>query len=774
MKKSFSLGHDMSTVKEDERIVKKDIETLYLGNLATVEFDLRLPRKGKYGSKITWTSEDSRFLHDDGSVTRPKYGIGKRTVPLHATFQYGGCIKEKVYEVTILEEKNKIQVSRIYPTRLKAELGRTFYLPAVAVVETVEGEVISHAVDWEQGEERSFEEPGSVMIQGVLKDTAIPVSAEVYTAAKLEREMMDTAPAANSFPAGAVILKDGTAFKAAQDRSLAFLKKVNDDQMLYNIRAAAGLNTRGAPEMTGWDSPDCLLRGHTTGHYLSALALCYVATGDEDIKQKAEYMIASLEECQLAFASQPGFHDGFLSGYSEEQFDLLEQFTRYPEIWAPYYTLHKIFAGLLDCYRHLGNRAALAIADKLGDWVYRRLSRLSNRVLKTMWGMYIAGEFGGINESLAELYTITHKPEHLAAARLFDNDRLFVPMRAEIDAIGGLHANQHIPQIIGALKIFQATGEKEYYDMARFFWQAVTGAHTYSIGGTGEGEMFRQPGRIGEYLSDKTAETCASYNMLKLTKALFAYHPNAEYMDYYERTMFNHILASCDHKPTGGSTYFMPLAPAGAKSFDVAGNTCCHGTGLENHLKYTEAVYFYDESALYVNLFVPSALHWRERQVKLMLDVDTYTPGNVSLRMEGTGTFELKIRRPYWSGPDCRMEINGREADMAADSKGYICVSRDWQDGDEIKLFLDCRLRLEAAPDRKERVSLAYGPYILAALSEAKGYLRLPLREESLQESFIKETEQHEIAFRHVADDVLFIPLAHVYHERYHVYVDRV
>jgi DUF1680 family protein len=191
-------------------------------------------------------------------------------------------------------------------------------------------------------------------------------------------------------------------------------------------------------------------------------------------------------------------------------------------------------------------------------------------------------------------------------------------------------------------------------------------------------------------------------------------------------------------------------------------------------MKYTEAVYFYDESVLYVNLFVPSTLHWRERQVKLMLDVDTRTPGNVSLRMEGTGAFELKIRRPYWSGPDCRLEINGQEADMAADSKGYICVSRDWQDGDEINLFLDCRLRLEAAPDRKERVSLAYGPYILAAISEAKDYLRLPLREESLQESFIKETGQHKIAFRYVADDVLFIPLAHVYHERYHVYVDRV
>jgi len=763
----------MGSVKEEERIVIKDMEALYLGNLATVEFDLRLPREGKNGSKISWISGDSRFLQDDGTVNRPKYGIGTRTVPLRATFRYGGCSKEKVYNVTILEEENRIRVSRIYPIRLKAVMGKPFYLPAVAVVETAEGEIISHAVDWEPGEECTMDEPGPIMVKGVLKDTAIPVSAEVWAEAGQDRETMDTTPAVHGFPAVAVELKEGTAFKAAQDRSLAFLKKVNDDQMLYNFRAAAGLDTRGAPEMTGWDSPGCLLRGHTTGHYLSALALCYVATGDEGIKRKAEYMIASLEECQIAFAGQAGFDAGFLSGYSEEQFDLLEKFTRYPEIWAPYYTLHKIFAGLLDCYRQLGIRTALTIADQLGDWVYRRLNRLPNRALKTMWGMYIAGEFGGMNESLAELYSITRKPEHLAAANLFDNDRLFVPLRAGIDALGGLHANQHIPQVIGVLKLFQATGEKAYYDMSRFFWQAVTGSHIYSIGGTGEGEMFRQPGKIGEYLSEKTAETCASYNMLKLTKELFAYHPAAEYMDYYERTMFNHILASCDHQPTGGSTYFMPLAPGGTKSFDVTGNTCCHGTGLENHFKYAEAIYHYDESALYVNLLVPSTLYWQERQMKLTLDVERHDPGKAVLRMEGTGDFALKIHRPYWAGPECRMEINGKPADMADDSAGYICISRDWQDGDEIKLFFDCRLRLETAPDRKELASLAYGPYILAALSDANDYLQLQLHEDDLMGSFTKETGPHGFAFRYTLENLLFIPLANVFHERYHVYIER-
>jgi DUF1680 family protein len=301
-------------------------------------------------------------------------------------------------------------------------------------------------------------------------------------------------------------------------------------------------------------------------------------------------MIAELNRVQQAFTANQDIHDGFLSAYSEKQFDLLEKFKPYPEIWAPYYTLHKIFAGLLDSYRIAGIDQALTIADKLGDWVYKRLSKLSHEHLKKMWGMYIAGEFGGMNGSLAELYTYTRKETHLQAAKFFDNDRLFFPMEQKIDALGSLHANQHIPQVIGAMKIFSATKEKKYYTIASFFWHSVVQAHLYTIGGTGEGEMFRQPYKIGTYLSDNTAETCASYNMLKLTKALYAYDPDVTYMDYYERAMFNHILSTTDHEGLGASTYFMPTRPGGQKQFDDE-NSCCHGTGLENHFKYADAVY---------------------------------------------------------------------------------------------------------------------------------------------------------------------------------------
>ncbi|MGG4046990.1 beta-L-arabinofuranosidase domain-containing protein [Paenibacillus favisporus] len=760
----------MSSIHDDEMIVLKDMEALYLGNLGTVEFDINLPREGKYGSEISWQSGDSRFIKDDGKVARPKYGLGTRTVPLIATFRHGESVKEQVYHVTILEEENNIKVSRIYPISLRAELGEVVYFPSVAVVETEEHEVITHAVNWVGGEERVFQETGPAAARGFLKDTEIPVTAEILVQAKVEQEKMDPLPTVLSFSPGAVRLGGETAFQAAQNRSLAFLKSVNDDQMLYNFRAAAGLDTKDAPEMLGWDSPDCLLRGHTSGHYLSALALCYAATGDRDIKKKAEYMIGSLEECQRAFSTKPGYHVGFLSGYSEEQFDRLESFTRYPEIWAPYYTLHKILAGLLDVHRLLDSDTALGIADRLGDWVYHRLGRLPNQVLKTMWSMYIAGEFGGMNDSLAELYQLTRKPSHLAAAKWFDNDRLFVPMQERIDALGGLHANQHIPQAIGALNIFRATGEKKYYEIAHFFWHAVTNAHIYSIGGTGEGEMFRQAGKIGEYLSDKTAETCASYNMLKLTKELFGYEPAAKYMDYYERTMFNHILASGDSKPTGGSTYFMPLEPGGRKSFDSTSNTCCHGTGLENHFKYPEAIYFYDEQSLFVNLFVSSTLDWAEKGITIALSAQKHEPGQITLRIQGDGRFILKIRRPYWSPEGGIVEINCLQVDDMPGPDGYWSLDRDWKDGDEIRLRLDCRIRLESAPDRKECVSLAYGPYILAAVSDSKEYLRLPLQEGDLDSKFVKETGPHGLQFRYIKDDVTFISLADVQNESYHVY----
>lgn len=742
----------------DAEIVKRDAETLYIGNIRTVEFDLILPGRGENGSVITWETGHDRIISKDGKVTRPKYGMGSRTVPLTATLTWGNASRTKVFEVRVLEEENKIKIESIYPVELKAAPGQVLYLPNAVAVKTEDGRVISHAVEWESKDGAVYDKPGTEKEHGVVAGTSFPVTAGITVEEGYVTEKMDCKKKVSPIPAR---LEGESHFLQAQTWSQAFLIQVNDDQMLYNFRAAAGLDTKGAPEMIGWDAPDSNLKGHTTGHYLSGLALCYKAAGSERIKEKAEYMIASLKECQDAFSKIEGIHEGFLSGYDETQFDLLERYVRYPEIWAPYYTLHKIFAGLLDCYEFVQIPDALVIADKLGTWVYNRLSRLPREVLMKMWSLYIAGEFGGMNDVLARLYSITGKTEHIKAAGLFDNDKLFFPMSQGIDALDGLHANQHIPQIIGCMKLFEAGREKRYYTIAKNFWSFVTGAHVYAIGGTGEGEMFHEPYGIGKLLSKNTAESCASYNMLKLTRELFMYEPESFYMDYYERTMFNHIASSCDHGPTGASTYFMPLAPGFTKEFDDE-NSCCHGTGLENHFKYGEDVYYRDGSYVYVNLFVPSKAE--AGSMKLIQMVDGNCPGAVTIKIDGRMDYGLKIRRPFWCTEDYEVIVDG--GGYVPDEKnGYLVFDKDLNAG-EIKVTYPCGLRLEPAPDKPQLCALLYGPYVLAALTEEKDFLNLPFESVNLNEAVVKDKESLRFQYK----DITFVPLCHIGHEGYQVY----
>lgn len=750
--------------KQDLSIIEQDIEVLYLGNLKTIEFDLDLPTKGANGSSITWSSSDERYLESNGKVHVLPYGKGKREVILTGHFHYGEETIDKEYLVTILEEENKIQVEKIYPIDVEAECGKKVNLPTVAIVVTDEHKTISHSVKWDQGDTQIFNQLGDVEVHGVLLDTKIDVIANVHVVEKIVEEQTEIPHVVDDFHKKDVELLEGSTFKQAQDRMLEVLLAQDDDQMLYNFRAASGLDTKDAPQMIGWDTPDSKLRGHTTGHYLSALALCYAATGNEKIKEKAIYMIEELGKCQKAFAKLGTCHKGFLSAYDETQFDLLEKFTPYPEIWAPYYTLHKIMAGLLDCYEYVNIQEAYTIVDQLGDWVYARLSRLDNKTLKKMWGTYIAGEFGGMNESMAKLYLLSKKPEHLAAAKLFDNDRLFYPMIRKIDAIGGMHANQHIPQVIGAVKIYEAGKDLKYYEIAKYFWNIVTKSHTYAIGGTGETEMFHQPNHIGTLLSDNTAESCASYNMLKLTKELFLYEPKASYMDYYERAMQNHILSSLEQRPTGASTYFMPLRPGGRKSFD-AENSCCHGTGLENHFRYGDAIYHHGKDCIYVNLFLSSKVTYQG--VEIIQEIDETEPQDVHIQIKGKGSFTLKIRVPYWCHQEYQISVNGENKAVTVSEDGYMNVCKEWND-DHIQIKLGIRYDLEQTPDCPNIMSLRYGPYVLAALSDQEDYLNLTLKKDQLS-TFMKQKEGT-CEFYDEADHLTFVPLYTIDKEAYHVY----
>ena len=732
----------------DLQRIEKDIEELYLGNLKTVEFDLDLPKEGANGSAIEWISEHERFLSPEGKVTRPKRGVGDRKVLLHGIFRYGDEAVEKIYEVNILEEPDETKIVEIFPLQRNCGVGKEMSLPQSVVVKTVKGQILSYPVSWESGNRVCFSNAGTYEILGKVEETELSAKLIINVSEVYEEPKKDTKRLVRGFTKGEVKLLPGTVFWENRERDIEYLKSINADQMLYNFRKAAGLDTKQAPAMTGWDSPDGNLRGHTTGHYLSAIALCYRETKDEEVLKKIESMIDGLAECQEAFEGQEGFQEGYIGAYSEQQFDLLEQGAKYPEIWAPYYTLHKILAGLLDCYTYAGNETALQIALKSGKWVYRRLARLTPEHRASMWNMYIAGEFGGINETMARLYEISGEACYLECAKMFDNDKLFVPMEEKQDALERLHANQHIPQILGSMEIFKATGEKRYYDIARFFWKAVTESHIYVNGGTGESEMFLAPNLIGRKLTKDTTESCATYNMLKLTKELYEFEPKASYMDYYERAVWNHMAGTFDKELTGESTYFFPLNPGGQREF-LFENSCCHGTGMESQMKYTEGIYFQDEESIYINLFVSSELMCEEKSLFIRQIMDEKEPQRALLCMKGNGSkIKLKIRKPYWCEGEAQVTVNGKSWDTSFDEAGYYILSKEWTD-DTVEIYFPCKLRTEFTKDCPEIGAFAYGPYVLAVLLEEEEML-------TLEE---KDVEQKKL-----------VPLCYVDKEKYHIY----
>ncbi|MCQ2507824.1 MAG: glycoside hydrolase family 127 protein [Dorea sp.] len=738
----------------NEEIVKLDAESIYLGNLNTVEFDLTLPVRGQLGSTITWQSGHERFLSNTGKVQRPKYGMNDRKITLDATVTYEDASYTRRFLVKVLQLPNTLKVKSVESVEAEGSVGEEIELPAAAIVTRADGIVISHSVDWEE-ETVLFKEAGTYHRKGFLKDTEIPVEAVISVLQTKERPT-DRRPNAMIEPSR-VIFEAGP-FADSQERMHQHLLSLDNDQLLYNHRLAAGLDTKGAPPMEGWDSPESNLRGHTTGHYLSALALCYRTTKDERILAKAIDMVESLKDCQNSFEENALAQAGYLAGYPENQFDLLEAFMPYPEIWAPYYTMHKLMAGLLDLYQYAGIEDAFTIAARLGDWVYHRLSRLPKKQLTRMWSMYIAGEFGGMNEAMARLYGLTGNPDHLACARLFDNDKLFYPLSKYTDALTGMHANQHIPQIIGAVELYKATGEDKYLRIAKTFWRSTVSSHIYVNGGVGEGEMFHDPDQIGALLTAHTTESCASYNMLKLTKELYKLAPDREYLDYYERTTFNHILANQEEKGSGNTTYFFPLAPGQKRLFEEE-NHCCHGTGLESPFRYQDGIANLKEweegsYTLLVNYYTPCTIEFEDQ--KIHVEIKDEAPedcGKFFLHViaEGEKLRNVRVRPPYW-------------AQMGDNDSGRKKLE-DGRMHHEVWAEFTYSFRIEHPSDRPDLGVICYGPYVLAILDDQQEFLTLDLTEELLnQKARVLSMEEFEY------DGMKMCPLYLVGDRAYHTY----
>lgn len=586
-----------------------------------------------------------------------------------------------------------------------------------------------------------------------------------------------------AFSLGKVILNkqtDGsdTQFIKNRDKFITGLLNTKPDSFLYMFRNAFGeTQPAGATALGGWDTQTTKLRGHATGHYLSALAQAYASASYDpniqaNLKQKMDYMVDTLYDLSQKSGKPaveggpynasaktvpygPGksgydsdfsvsgvrtdywnWGEGFISAYAPDQFIMLENGATYgssnAQIWAPYYTLHKILTGLVDCYELGGEEKALTVAKGMGLWVYNRIKDIPDSQFLSMWDRYIAGEYGGMNEIMAKLYQLSGDDRYLITADKFDNISLFYGnlqksggLARNVDTFRGHHANQHIPQIVGALKQYDATKDIKYYDIAANFWNISYNSYTYSIGGvagsTSNSENYTaQPNSLFTlgFNTGGQNETCATYNLLKLSRQLYMHDQDTKYMDYYEQALYNDILSSVAEN-NAGNTYHIPLNPGAVKGFGNSGMngfTCCNGTALESNTKLQDSIYFksVDNKALYVNLYVPSTLNWTERNVTVTQDTNFPYADSTKLKITGGGNFDIKVRVPKWATKGFIVSINGEEQAVAATPGTYLTLNRTWADGDTIDLKMPFHFYLSPLMDKPNIASIFYGPVLLA------------------------------------------------------------
>ena len=643
-------------------------------------------------------------------------------------------------------------------------------------------------------------------------ENGFPVEARVTVVAE-KGAVPAQEPVARPLPLGRVRLIGDNRLTANRDLDVRNLLSLDITQMLYNYRDTYGLPTEGYTEAAGWDSPTTKLKGHGSGHYLSALAFAYAGTDDpalrSALKDRIRRMVDELRVCQertfvwdgmlgryreardlvpeAEFARLEGswkafdrykkdcrsYGYGYLNAIPAQHPVLIEKYAPYNNekgVWAPYYTIHKQLAGLVDIATNVDDpeiaAKALLIAKDMGLWVWNRLhyrtyvktdgdqaerrARPGNRY--EMWNMYIAGEVGGMQEVLSRLAGLVSdagEREHLVeAAGYFDSPAFYDPLSRNIDDIRTRHANQHIPMIVGALNLYRQGGNPDYYQIASHFWNLVQGRYTYATGGVGNAEMFREPysqmrsmntnvrtGRDGNtYPDPELNETCCAYNLAKLTKDLNGYNPDdARYMDYYERVLYNQIVGSV-HPHEYGVCYHYAVGMNATKPFGspTPQESCCGGTGAENHVKYQEAAYFVSDNTLWVALYLPTVANWDEKGVSLRQECAWPAESSV-ITVEKGGRFTLKLRVPYWAADGFGVKVNGRKLRAACRPCSYVEIpEREWKAGDRVEVTMPFGKHLNFGPDKMDVAAtgengaetpfdpmwegvLMYGPLVMAS-----------------------------------------------------------
>jgi len=580
-----------------------------------------------------------------------------------------------------------------------------------------------------------------------------------------------------------VELLDGP-FKLAMERDRKYLHDLDADRLLHTWCINAGLPSDAEP-LGGWERPDCEVRGHTLGHYLTACALMYASSGDEPLKAKAAWIVAELAKCQEAIGG------GYLSAFPESHIDRAEQCK---PVWAPYYCLHKLMAGLMDVHIHCRNQQALELVEGMAGWCKSRCDKLSD---DDMQRMLDRTEQGGMNEVLASLYAVTGDQRWLELSRRFVQNRYVEPLSQGEDRLKGEHVNSFIPNIIGTARQYEVGGDERDRRIAEYFWNQVTSTRCYCTGGTSNQEHWRnEPHELAGQLSDHTQETCCTYNMLKLTRHLFCWDPKPQYADYYERALYNSILSTQDPK-TGMMMYFVTLAPGRWKYYNLPNDSfwCCTATGIENHAKYGDSIYFHGEDDLYVNLFIPSELNWAAKGIRIRQETDFPERDSTTLtvRSDEPVEFTMRVRVPYWATQGSTAVLNGQPIASDARPSSWLSVGRKWQDGDQLEVTLPMSLHAAPMPDDKTLTAFMYGPLVLAGRLGGEGltdeltyttrnFLRFPDEQiatvpflavdSGAPVNWIQPVDNQPLTFRVAVQDreITLVPYHKLFGERYAVY----
>jgi uncharacterized protein len=524
--------------------------------------------------------------------------------------------------------------------------------------------------------------------------------------------------ARHTLPARPLPLSDvrltGGPLKHAQDLDAKYLLELEPDRMLAYYRERAGLKPKAEP-YGGWDGGGRNLTGHIGGHYLSAVSLMWAATGDERFKQRAETMVRELKEVQ----DEHG--DGYLCAFEggRECFrglsegDIRSGGFDLNGLWVPWYTLHKTMAGLRDAYRHTGNGTALEVEVKIAEWAAGILSDLTEVQVQKM----LETEFGGMNEVLADLYADTGDDRWLELSYRFEHRAIVDPLKRHQDILPGKHGNTQVPKLVGSAARFAHGGDAADIIAASYFWDRVVGHHSFATGGHGKDEYFGEPDQHNDRIDGRTAESCNVYNMLKLTRRLFSFHPDAHYVEFHERALFNHVLASID--PDDGRTCYMVPVGRGVRheySDMQRSFTCCVGTGMESHALHGHGIYYESGDRLWINLYAPSVATWESAGATITMETD-FPEGEsakLTVKLEKPKRFTISLRRPAWAGEGFTVSVNGAPLEELPAPGMYVEIERLWKSGDAVELKLPKELRLEPLPDNPRRAAIMWGPLVLA------------------------------------------------------------